>query len=345
MWAFALAFIVVLLAVGVAALVMVEDEDEEVVDEPITTTTLAAPQSTTTPPTTAAVNGGDAEPVSFVSGLGTLTWTKVVEEDPLRDSVIFNPEFSYLSCDWWANCWASGDGLSWRPVEGLPDHGNAVLIRGYGNTRPMALASPLFDTRSDWPTWGDWNSAAINAALHQDAAAVFALEDGRWVEVGSVGPLPEAVDIVWRLWALPRAPSGEYALEMDLVSELPLVEVYGGFDKPAWKSQQVPREAGNGNLERGSRRVEDRAPVRARGGGQTGDCRQRQHRNIPGRRFGRCRLRVGRQRDCTHWVDRRRHQEILPLVPREGGVDGPVRLRLRVPPAPVFPLEVYLRRP
>ncbi len=62
---------------------------------------------------------------------------------------IFNPEFGYLSCDRWASCWVSGDGRSWRPVEGLADHGNAVLVPGSGNTRPMALASPLFESRRD----------------------------------------------------------------------------------------------------------------------------------------------------------------------------------------------------
>ncbi len=60
---------------------------------------------------------------------------------------------------------------------------------------------------------------------------MFALEDGRWVEVGSVGPLPEAVDIAG-LGALPRSPNGEYAFDIRLESELPLVEVYGRFDNP-----------------------------------------------------------------------------------------------------------------
>ena len=231
-WAFALAFIVVLVAVGVAALVVVRDNDDEVVDEPITTTTLAALQSTTTPPTTDAVNSGEAEPVSFVPGLGTLTWTKVAEED-VKDArnktVIFNPEFGYLRCFGFRRCGVSGDGLSWRPFEGPADHGNAVLVLGLGNTPPMALASPLFKAG------GYWSSAENKAALHEEAAAVLAWEDGRWVEVGLLGPLPEAVDIRGVV-ALPRAPSGEYAFDIHLETELPWVELYGTFDDPTCES-------------------------------------------------------------------------------------------------------------
>lgn len=169
--------------------------------------------------TITAAPTGDTEPVNFVPGLGTLTWTQVEAPRPdLRDAwnpITFDPEHGYR----WIHgpgegVWDSVDGLTWayRYMPGLVGDYRIDEVRDNG----LAVADSA-DGRYLVARWTD---------------------DG-WAEVADLSPITDTTGIMWtpRLGWLTSVADVVYS-DVWLTGELPWGDIFGTFQRSTCRAKK-----------------------------------------------------------------------------------------------------------